>query len=74
MNYRDKFDRIQERAYEIYLHRDPRADTAEADWYEAELQIDREDRHPHIGPARMKDHSRWSDLATHRGEDVENPA
>jgi hypothetical protein len=75
MNYQDTFHRIQERAYEIYLHRDPRAGSADADWYEAELEIEREDRlPPHTGPARVKGHTRWSDLLTHRGEDIENPA
>jgi len=39
MDQRDKFHRIQERAYEIYLYREARAGTAESDRYEPEHEI-----------------------------------
>ena len=72
----DRFKLIQQRAYEIYLHRDPATGTAEEDWSQAEAEIEREEaqRATHIGPARLKDKSRWAELGTHVGHDVENPA
>ena len=74
MNHQDKFERIQRRAYEIYLHRDERSGTAEADWYAAEREIEYEERLQHTGPARIKERSHWNQVTTHRGEDIENPA
>jgi Protein of unknown function (DUF2934) len=68
----NKFHLIQERAYEIYLHRDPTSGSAEDDWSQAEAEIERE--HSHTGPARFKERSRWAELGTHVGHDIENPA
>jgi len=73
----DRFRLIQERAYEIYMHRDPNNGTAEDDWSRAEAEIEREQgQHStqHTGPARFKEKSRWAELGTHVGHDVENPA
>lgn len=74
MNYDDKFHRTQQRAYEIYLERDEHAGTAETDWYEAEHEIEREDRPQHTGPASIRERSRRNQVTTHHGEDIENPA
>jgi hypothetical protein len=72
----DKFQRIQRRAYEIYQQRDPHYGTAEDDWRKAEAEIEREEHSHsmHVGPARLKDKSHWGAIATHVGEDLENPA
>jgi len=76
MQSEEKFRQIQKRAYEIYLQRDPHSATPEDDWLAAEAQIAREQRVPsvHTGPARFKDPSRWGEIGTHLGEDIENPA
>jgi hypothetical protein len=68
----DKFHLIQERAYEIYLRRDPKNGSAQDDWSQAEAEIERE--HSHTGPARFKEESRRAELGTHVGHDIENPA
>jgi len=77
MNGEEKFRLIQERAYEIYRHREPSSGSAEDDWRKAEAEIEREEtRHgsAHVGPAGFKEKSRWAELGTHVGHDVENPA
>lgn len=75
-NGNDKFQLIQERAYEIYRQRDPNSGSAEDDWRKAEAEVEREEsqRPMHTGPARFKEKSRWADLGTHVGHDIENPA
>ena len=70
----DRFRLIQQRAYDIYLHRDPNGGTAEDDWSRAEAEVEREYSAQHTGPARFKEKSRWAELGTHIGHDVENPA
>jgi Protein of unknown function (DUF2934) len=73
----DRFRLIQERAYEIYLRRDPSNGSPEDDWSQAEAEIEREEgphSTQHTGPARFKEKSRWAELGTHVGHDVENPA
>jgi Protein of unknown function (DUF2934) len=71
-----KFQLVQARAYEIYLHRDPGSGSPEEDWLQAESEIEREEhaRSVHTGPARLKDQSAWNVIATHQGHDIENPA
>lgn len=68
----DKFRLIQERAYEIYSRRDPNHGSAQDDWSQAEAEVDKEQSH--TGPARFKEKSRWAELGTHVGHDIENPA
>jgi hypothetical protein len=68
----DKFQLIQERAYEIYLRRGSNSGSPEDDWSQAEVEIERE--HSHTGPARFKERSRWAELGTHVGHDIDNPA
>jgi len=76
MQGNDRFRLIQERAYEIYRQRDPNSATPEDDWRRAEAEIEREEsqRFTHTGPARFKEKSRWTELGTHVGHDIENPA
>jgi Protein of unknown function (DUF2934) len=76
MHDQDRFRLIQERAYEIYRHRDPNSATAEDDWRTAEAEIEWEEsqRLVHRGPARFKEKSRWAELGTPVGHDIENPA
>ena len=65
-------------AIEIYCRRGPSKGTPEDDWREAEAQIGHEEasRSQNLGPAKLKERekSHWGSLATHRGEDAENPA
>jgi hypothetical protein len=68
---------VRKRAYELYLSRNPQQGSPEEDWLRAEEEIQREEGHDHshhVGPARLKDPSRWNEIGNHRGEDIENPA
>jgi hypothetical protein len=81
MDAETKFRCIQFRAYEIYCERDPAAGNAEDDWRRAEAEVEREENGnleslnaQNLGPARLKDKAHWGCLASHQGEDIENPA
>ena len=76
MFHEDRFRLIQERAYEIYRHRDPNSATPGDDWRKAESEVTaQESQHSmHIGPARLRDKSHWGAIGSHAGEDLENPA
>jgi hypothetical protein len=76
MNAKSRFETIQLRAYEIYCSRSSASGTPEDDWREAEAQLEREEAggSGRLGPARLIEKSHWGALATHQGEDFENPA
>jgi hypothetical protein len=44
MTHEEKFQKVQKRAYEIYLHRHPSEGTAEEDWRKAEAELQEQDR------------------------------
>ena len=76
MQHEDRFRLVQERAYDLYLHRNPEEGSPEEDWHKAEQQIEQEESQPsiHVGPARLRDKSHWGAIGSHAGEDLENPA
>jgi hypothetical protein len=57
MESEERFNKVQKRAYEIYLHRESNSGTPEEDWQKAEAEIDLErkfgsERSEPSGPVR----------------------
>jgi len=74
MDAESRFRSIQLRAYETYCERDPAAGRAEAE-IEREENGNPQNPYPqNLGPAKLKDKAHWGCLASHQGEDLENPA
>jgi len=66
-----RFQLIQQRAYDIYLQRDPSFGTAEEDWWNAEREIEREEE---LASPERKEPTRWSTLLPYGKEEIESPA
>lgn len=71
MHSEEKLQRIRERAYEIYIVRDPNQGSAEEDWWRAEQEIEREEE-IRVVPCHGKP-TRWRELLIQDGRDIENP-
>jgi Protein of unknown function (DUF2934) len=71
MHPEDRFLRIQTRAYEIYLTRDPGQGSPEDDWWKAEREIERQEQNTassmHIQQRPLHG------LTSHDGKDFDNP-
>lgn len=70
MHPEEKVHRVRARAYEIYVSRDPNQGSAEQDWWKAEQEIEREEQIQ--GPSH-REPTRWRELLTHHGKDIDNP-
>jgi RecB family exonuclease len=71
MHSEERFHRIQERAYELYTSRNPNQGSAEEDWRKAEQEIEQEEQMPMMASHRQP--TRWRELLTHNGKDIDNP-
>jgi Protein of unknown function (DUF2934) len=71
MHPENRSERIRERAYEIYLSRDPSQGSPEGDWWKAEQEIEREEQFRAAPGVVHPTH--WRELLTAEGKDIENP-
>jgi len=77
MSADEKARKVRERAHHLFLQRGQIAPgDALSDWFEAERQIELEDKDPrHFGPARLSPHHpHHRTLTDDSGQDLENPA
>lgn len=70
MHPEERIHRIRDRAFEIYQSREPNQGSAEDDWWKAEQEIEREEQ---VQAPSHRQPTRWRELLTHNGKDIENP-
>ncbi len=67
------FERIQRRAFELYLKRQDSGGDSVSDWLQAEREISGRQSSSQLGPAKHPKREHWGQLTTPEGHDVENP-